>query len=324
MPSTAPDADATADPLHVVAAVLRDADGRILLARRPDHKHQGGLWEFPGGKLHAGEERFAGLVRELAEELGIDAGRGRPLIQVSHRYPDLHVLLDTWEVTEFSGDPAGLEGQQLAWVEPRELAAYDFPAANLPILRAAQLPDRYFVTPDVTGVDALLTAVRHALAGGIRMIQYRAPRLSPRDWERAAAEVRELCDATGTDLLLNGPVDCVGRFPGTGLHLAARRLAALDARPLAEGRLLGASCHNAEELELAERIGVDFVTLSPVCPTDSHPGAASLGWTGFAELVSGCRLPVFAMGGMQAPDLARAREAGAQGIAGISGFLDAL
>ncbi len=322
-PSTVPDPDSEnrAGPLHVVAAVLRDDAGRVLLARRPDHKHQGGLWEFPGGKLHAGEARFEGLRRELAEELGIVAARGRPLIRVRHRYPDLDVLLDTWEVTEFSGEPAGLEGQQLSWVEPGDLFDYEFPAANLPILGAVRLPDRYFVTPDVNSVDALRAAVRQALGRGVRLVQYRAPGLSGKSWDDGAEAVLGLCRSVGADLMVNGAVEVAAGRPGVGLHLSSRRLATLDRRPVGRDRLLGASCHDLAELERAAQLGVDFVTLSPVRQTATHPDAEPLGWARFAELVRACPVPVFAMGGMEEADLSRAREAGAQGIAGISGFL---
>ena len=133
--------------IHVVAAVIRGADGRILIARRAATQHQGGLWEFPGGKVEAGESVDAALARELREELGIEVSRSRALIKVSHDYPDKQVLLDVWEVTGFTGEPHGAEGQPLAWVSPRDLVNYEFPEANAPIVAAARLPDRYLVTP---------------------------------------------------------------------------------------------------------------------------------------------------------------------------------
>ena len=95
--------------LHVAAAVIRGTDGRILLAQRPAHKHQGGLWEFPGGKVEAGESVLSALARELREELGIQVTHAQPLIQVRHAYPDQRVLLDVYEVTEFTGDAHGAE-----------------------------------------------------------------------------------------------------------------------------------------------------------------------------------------------------------------------
>src|SRR5690606_21783037 len=90
--------------IHVIAAVIRDDQGCILIARRPDHVHQGGLWEFPGGKLEDGEQRFDGLVRELREELGITVTQARPLLDIRHDYTDKSVRLDVWLVTGFDGE----------------------------------------------------------------------------------------------------------------------------------------------------------------------------------------------------------------------------
>src|SRR5690554_8155475 len=89
--------------IHVIAAVIRDDQNRILIAKRPDHVHQGGLWEFPGGKLEDSEQRFDGLVRELREELGIAVTHARPLLDIRHDYPDKSVRLDVWLVTGFDG-----------------------------------------------------------------------------------------------------------------------------------------------------------------------------------------------------------------------------
>lgn len=123
--------------LHVVAAVIVNATGdAILLARRPSNKHQGDKWEFPGGKVEAGENAEQALSRELEEELGILAEPTAmlPFTEVRHRYPDKNIWLDVWRVDDFSGEPHGREGQAVRWFAPAELAALDFPAANAPIL----------------------------------------------------------------------------------------------------------------------------------------------------------------------------------------------
>ncbi|MCQ1775516.1 8-oxo-dGTP diphosphatase MutT, partial [Neorhizobium galegae] len=133
--------------VHVAAAVIRGVDGRILLARRADTQHQGGLWEFPGGKVEADESVATALSRELQEELGIQVTAARPLIKVQHDYPDKQVLLDVWEVSAFTGEPHGAEGQPLEWVAQRDLPNYEFPAANAPIVAAARLPADYLITP---------------------------------------------------------------------------------------------------------------------------------------------------------------------------------
>ncbi|TDJ32326.1 MAG: 8-oxo-dGTP diphosphatase MutT [Gammaproteobacteria bacterium] len=123
------------DPIHVVAGVIRDNRGRILVSRRHDDSHQGGLWEFPGGKLNPGEDPFAGLVRELAEELGIRVRAAEPLIDVRYDYPDRSVLLDVWQVERYEGEAAGLEQQPLRWVTPEELAELEMPPADRPVVK---------------------------------------------------------------------------------------------------------------------------------------------------------------------------------------------
>ncbi|SDZ92526.1 8-oxo-dGTPase [Microbulbifer marinus] len=124
--------------VHVAVGVVLRADGRILIARRPDHLHMGGRWEFPGGKVEAGETVQQALARELHEEVAIDVKSLRPLTEIRHEYPEKTVLLDTWWVTEFEGEAHGREGQETAWVAVSELTDYQFPDANLVIIEAIQ------------------------------------------------------------------------------------------------------------------------------------------------------------------------------------------
>ena len=121
--------------IHVVAGVIYNSDrSAVLIARRPAEKHQGGLWEFPGGKVEQGEPAFEALKRELREETGINVESGTALLEVSHDYADKSVLLDVWSVNSFSGEPSGLEGQEVAWVELTNIRQYDFPEANQDII----------------------------------------------------------------------------------------------------------------------------------------------------------------------------------------------
>ncbi|MCV6622549.1 MAG: 8-oxo-dGTP diphosphatase MutT [Cellvibrionaceae bacterium] len=127
--------------VHVMVGVIwgkADKAKSILLAKRPDHLHQGGLWEFPGGKLEQGEEPCDALSRELKEELDIELLAASPLMDVSHDYGDKAVLLDIWQVNDFTGKEQGLEGQELRWVPLAELDQYAFPAANVAIVERLQ------------------------------------------------------------------------------------------------------------------------------------------------------------------------------------------
>jgi 8-oxo-dGTP diphosphatase len=307
--------------VHVAAAVIRDRQQRILIARRADGQHQGGLWEFPGGKLEPGEDARAALARELREELGIEVRAARPLITLAHDYPDKQVLLDVWEVLDFDGEPHGAEGQPLAWVTARQLPGYDFPEANRAIVAAASLPDRYLITPEGLDNGPLLRGMQAAVAGGIKLIQLRAPNGYDPQYRDLAVDAVGLC-AGKAQLMLKGPLEWLGDFPAAGWHLTAAQLRkyASNGRPFPKERWLAASCHDAEELALAERMGVDFVTLSPVQPTLTHPDATPLGWQQAKALIGAFNHPVFLLGGVGPGERERAWYAGAQGVAGIRAF----
>lgn len=307
--------------VHVAAAVIRGLDGLILLAKRPVDKHQGGLWEFPGGKVEDGESVQHALARELEEELGIVPLSSRPLIQVRHDYPDKHVLLDVWEVTAFTGEPHGAEGQALAWVSPKQLNDYEFPEANKPIVAAARLPEQYLITPEGLSGPELLRGVQAALSGGIRLLQLRAPAMFDAQYRDLAVDVMGLC-AGKAQLMLKGPLEWLGDFPAAGWHLTSEQLRKLTAggRPFPKERWLAASCHSAEELALATQMGVDFVTLSPVQPTATHPEATPLGWEQMGSLLQGFNQPAYLLGGVTPADVEQAWQVGAQGVAGIRAF----
>lgn len=312
------DASAADRVVHVVAGLIRDPRGRILLARRTEGRDLAGLWEFPGGKVEAGENAEAALARELREELGIEAEVGEPLVAVPQRYPHKRLRLDVRRIARWRGSARGQEGQALAWVPPHKLPDYPMPPADRPVVAAVLQPDRYLVTP-APGADgeAWLRALRGALAAGARRLQLRADGTTdPVRWRTLVEAAVAACRAAGVDVLLNADV-ALARALGIGVHLRASQLRALDARPLEPGGLVGASCHGLEDLHRAQALGCDFAVLGPVADTASHPGAATLGWPGFATLREEVSLPLYAIGGMRPADIAVARAHGGQGVAAI-------
>jgi len=304
--------------VHVAVAAISNDRGEILIARRPEHVHQGGLWEFPGGKVEPGESVGEALQRELHEEIGINVLSARPLIRLHYDYPDKSVLLDVWLVCQFSGLPHGREGQPVQWLHRHSLADYDFPAANRPIVTALQLPEKYLITPSPgDDFERFFGSLEKCLQNGIRLVQLRAPDLPSKSFGALARDALQVCQQYDAQLILNSDPAWVERLGAHGVHLNSRRLRLLTSRPLADDLWVAASCHDAEEIAQANRLNVDFAVLSPVSRTQSHPLASTLGWDKFRQLTDAANLPVYALGGMSADQLSVAYEHGAQGIAGI-------
>lgn len=311
------------DEIHVAVAVLQRADGRVLVAERPSWRHEGGGLEFPGGKVDPGEAVDAALARELREELGVTLLDAEPLIRIRHRYPDRAVVLHTVMVRDWTGEPHGVEGQTLAWENPRELDSEWFPAANRPVVAALALPDRCLVTPPLpeSELPRMVAGLDAAIRGGIEMVQLRAPGWPESARAELVAAACELAESAGRRVLLVANADCpdlLERFPAlSGLHLGARAARAYDRRMIATDRLLSCACHDAAELAHAERLGADLALVGHVKATPSHVQREPLGWDGLEALTARTALPVYAIGGMVADDVAEARLHGAIGVAGI-------
>ena len=307
-------------PIHVVAGVLRDAQGRVLLAQRPPGKHLAGLWEFPGGKCERDEDACDALRRELHEELGVAVGAVEKLIAVPWRYAEKWICLDVYNVLDYRGTPQGRERQALRWVAVQALDDVPMPAADRPVVSALQLPRQYTISPEPTDPDDFLAAARRVLAAGARLLQLRSKRLSDDALRPFAIALQQIVSANGAALLVNDRAALAEELALEGVHLSAAELMRATCRPLPQGFRVGASCHDERELAHAAHIGVDFAVLGPVQYTHSHPSQIPLGWDRFAALCKQAPLPIFALGGLRIGDLPRAIDAGAQGVAGISGF----
>ena len=304
--------------IEVAVGIVYDTQGRIYITRRAANVHQGGLWEFPGGKREYGESPQQALFRELKEELGIEVHRAQALIQVRHTYPDCDVLLDVWKVWDYDGEPQGMEGQSGCWVEPSSLADYTFPPADIPIVNALLLPEIYVITPDHLDWVAQLPEL---LQRGVRLIQLRLPGVSKTQLQTLLSRIQPLVKQYRCNLLLNRQVEWVASLSLQGVHLSAAQLKTYTNRPLSTDYWVAASCHTVEDLQLAQALSVDFIVLSPVKATLSHPQAEPLGWSQFALMCAQVSIPVYALGGLCRDDIAQARQSGGQGVAGIRAFL---
>ena len=306
--------------IHVAVAVIF-REGRVLIARRPDHAHQGGLLEFPGGKVEPGETVQQALRREIAEETGLQVPLDslQPVIGIHHDYGDKRVFLDVWETGGAEGEPEGREGQPIDWRLPDELADADFPTANRAIIRALRLPHQLAITgpvmDPVDGISKLNGALRRNYPP---LVLLRAPELDPDAYRSYARQASALCAGEGAQLIVHGAPELLHAVPGAaGVHLPWREAEALTGRPVSSGAWLGVSCHDARQLQHAEQLSADYVVLGVVQPTASHPDRPALGWDAFAGLVHQARMPVYALGGLGPEHQQKARALGAQGIAGI-------
>ena len=314
--------------IHVVAGILNDAHGRVLLAQRAQGSHLAGLWEFPGGKIEPGELAAAALRRELHEELGIEIGATEPVISIPWHYPEKSIVLHALRVHEFSGAPHGQQQQQLRWDFPNDMSGIPMPPPDRPIVTALRLPPYYAITPEpgssdvefLAGLQRVIEGLRRDVASSTPLIQLRAKTLPPLRLRALAGQARDQTRKAGATLLLNGNLELARELDLDGVHLPAAELLSLNERPLEADRWVAASCHDARELAHAAAIGVDFAVVGPVLHTASHAGAEPSGWQRFADLCAAAPFPVYALGGMAKAHLEVAKAAGAQGIAGISAF----
>ena len=322
--------------IRVAAGLIIDSRGRLLLGQRPEGKAWPGWWEFPGGKIEAGETVEQALIRELDEELGIHATSVYPWVVYVHEYPKTIVELAFCQVTAWEGNPHGRENQALDWVDPWEirLDASEHPIgpgggsllpAAAPPLRWLRLPTRDRIS-QIGAPDALagwLATLRLELMRGLELVQFREP-----DWTGDADSLREaftatlaLCRQHGARCLVNSHHPSAWWSEADGVQLRADDAARVlqdDTRPPG---WLGVSAHTAADIECARQLQADFVVLGHVLDTASHPDAPALGWDQFRTLAAQAGRPVFAIGGQSLDSLDAARRHGAHGIAAIRGQL---
>lgn len=310
--------------VHVAVAVVKNQREEFLIAKRAKESHQGNLWEFPGGKVEQGETVLKALKRELFEETGITLNEATPLIRVHHNYGDKSVLLDVWSVNDFKGKAYGKEEQKICWVNKEKFSSYDFPAANYSIIKALQLPDKYMITGEFDDENELLARIQSGLNKGIKLIQFRAHHLLAEKYFEYAKKIFLLCIKVNAKLLLNTSIVNYKKYYAVnfshGLHLSSIELKNLTEESDLSGILISASVHNEDELRQAKINNIDFVVLSPVKKTRSHPDVSPLGWNNFCELVDKINIPVYALGGMSEDDIPTIKKHGGQGMSAISEF----
>jgi 8-oxo-dGTP diphosphatase len=312
------------------------SDTEFLLACRPEGKVYAGYWEFPGGKLEAGESVYEALVRELHEEMGITVTTASPWLHKQFVYPHATVHLNFWRVTAWDGQigiTAPLEHSAIDWLPLSNALAAEHHLspilpANGPILKGLALPKRLLITQaEHVGIAAELHRLKAYLqhqrdSGKDALLQIRDRGLAPSDRKAFAETAYELARAAGMFAVLNvadeADVALAQTLSVDGIHLTSHFLASISEKP--DFPWVGASCHCTEEILKAGEMGLDYAVLGPVLRTKTHPESTPLGWKEFASRIADNRLPVFALGGLQHEDLPKAWACGAHGVALMRGW----
>lgn len=310
--------------LAVVAAVLVNADGQVLIAQRSANGSEPHLWEFPGGKIGVGESAAQALVRELQEELALGAVTLESLAVVRWRGQPRKLDLHTYKCLHWCGEPVALEHQALKWVAPSQLLQYAMPAPDRPIRARLALPQSYLITPEPSAPRSeFLAHFEVSIANpDIGIASLRAKWLPKTELAKLAERLLERARQLRPDLivLIHGQPELAMQLGFDGVHLSSQQLREYSRRPLPETKWIFASCHDQIELSLAEHLGADAVTYSPVLHTVSHPQSTPRGWMNLKATVESTCLPCYALGGIGLADMPAVLSAGAHGMAAIRAF----
>ena len=307
---------------RVAIGIVTNELDQLLLSKRADTKHLAGAWEFPGGKVASQESFKMALRRELFEEIGIHTTRTRKIIEFNHQYDDCYIHFQVYKVIQYLNKISAKEGQPIRWVNLKELDEVQFPAANNVIVDTLRLPSLYMIADQQCTKDNVLSNIQQQLKNGIRLVQYRAHRLTRSEYITTAKSIRELCEQYNATMICNCDLDWVDTITPHGVHLSSTRLREVykNSSSSNANNFFSASCHSKHEIELANQLGVRSILIGPVHYTASHPNAISLEWEGFNQLCNNSNVPVYALGGISKDQVPLAIAHGAQGIAGISTF----
>lgn len=304
--------------IKAVVGVLYNKSGELLIAKRQDHQFMPGFWELPGGKIESGETTEQTIIRELNEELGIKVSALSLHQTMQHTYADRVVELCIYNIDQYQNTPTGIEGQQIAWTSVQDLHNYQLLPTMRAFIDSITLPNKYWITPSSDHQSEVwMKKFNEKITQDISLIQLRSKTTLDNHF---IAELHNRCKQDNIKLLINTLDKSFNEPYCDGWHLTTNEMLNLKSRPCANEKILGASTHNLNEALKAQSIGVDFVVISPVQATKTHPDTAPLGWNAAQEVVDKLNIPVYFLGGMGLEDLEKTLRIGAQGIAGVSAF----
>ncbi|MDD9958591.1 MAG: Nudix family hydrolase [Gammaproteobacteria bacterium] len=311
-----------ANVTHVAVGVVLNDQDQVLVSQRHPGSHKGGLWEFPGGKKESHETIEMALQREFREELGITPVTFYPFTKILHHYPEKSVLLDVWVISEFNGIAEGKEGQAIDWRDLSSLNPADFPEANAAIIKRIRLPRDVAITPNLDSIEKVVALFELYAKQNVQLVQFRQTQLDSDEYSNWYGKVKTIAQSLQMKLMANQSIDTFPSELADGFHANSQTLMRLENRPVTSSKLFSASCHNLGELAHAQKVDADFVTLSPVNPSEKYRAGAELGWDQFSKLAAQVSLPVYALGGVGSEHMELARSSGAFGIAGITAYLN--
>jgi len=272
--------------IEVVVGVMRNDNNEIFITRRQIDQFMSGYWELPGGKVENKESHSIAIMRELYEETGVTVKNHHLIQTIEHQYPQKTINLSVFSIEKYDGAPLGNEGQEFCWCGIDKLKDYKLLPTMWKIIHRICLPKSYWKsTLNNTYIEKIFT----------------------------------LCQLNQAKLILNTPNKSF-KEACDGWHLTSNELMKIKERPFDEKKLFGASVHNLNEAKHAEDISADYISLSPINETLSHPNTEVLGWDNASDIINQCKTPIFLLGGMNKKLMDRALSIGAQGIAGIRGL----
>ncbi|MEO1890251.1 MAG: Nudix family hydrolase [Candidatus Thioglobus sp.] len=304
--------------IKAVVGVLRNESGQILIAKRQDHQFMAGFWELPGGKIESDETTEETIIRELNEELGVKVNTLSLHQTMQHTYADRMVELCIYNIDQYQNTPLGIEGQQIAWVSVQELHNYQLLPTMKAFINSITLPNKYWITPSTNHQsESWMKKFDEKMTQDISLIQLRSKTTLDNHF---IAELHDKCKQHNVKLLINTIDKSFDESHCDGWHITTDEMLKLNKNPCDENKLLGASTHSLDEALKAQEIGADFVVISPVQATQTHPETIPIGWKAAEEVVRKLNIPVYFLGGMDLEDLDKTLKIGAQGIAGVSAF----
>jgi 8-oxo-dGTP diphosphatase len=302
--------------IEVVVGIIHNSNNEVFIAKRQKNQFMSDYWELPGGKVEPGEDHVNAIKRELFEETGITVKNCKLVQKIQHIYPEKIINLSVYSIDDYLGGPVGLEGQEITWSSADKLKNFKLLPTMWRIIHKFSLPKFYWITPDNHQSDKVFNECKKRLSNGIKFIQLRSKTSLDTTY---IEKIHRLCRENQAKLILNTPNKTFNE-PCDGWHLSSLELMSLKERPVIEEKLIGASTHGIDEALHAENISADYISLSPIEKTLTHPNSIPLGWKDASDIIEKCNLPVFLLGGMNKELVEKALSIGAQGVAGIRGI----